>query len=126
LGQEHRHVQLAKISYKNAFFSHYCLRQLLEPELFYTAVDVSFKLLSKLLFFKLAPVELIVPGICEANIIWLQFHQAFPRLAQHSVYCISCLRKTQLNTLFSTIKIVDEAEIRTPGYLRQNLLLHDL
>jgi hypothetical protein len=86
LDQEHRHVLPAKTSYKNAFFSRNRFLQLLEPVLFYTAVDVSFWLLSKLLFSKLVPVELIVPGICEANVlIWLQFRQAFPRLAQRSV-----------------------------------------
>jgi hypothetical protein len=42
LGQEHRHVLPAKTSYKNAFFSGNRLLQLLEPVLFYTAVDVSF------------------------------------------------------------------------------------
>jgi hypothetical protein len=47
---------------------------------------IIFYLLWKLLFSTLVPVELIVPGIREANVlIWLEFRQAFPRLAQHSV-----------------------------------------
>jgi hypothetical protein len=79
-GQEHCHVLPAETSYKNAFFSRNRILQLLEPVL------VNFQLLSKLLFSKLVPVELIVPGIFEANVlIWLQFRQAFPRLAQRSV-----------------------------------------
>jgi hypothetical protein len=42
LGQEHRHVLPAKTSYKNVFFSLNRILQLLEPVLFYTAVDVNF------------------------------------------------------------------------------------
>jgi hypothetical protein len=63
-----------------------------------------------LLFLKPVSVELIMPGICKANVlILLQFHQAFPQLAQHSVCCI-CLKKDQVERIFFTnSKIVDEA-----------------
>jgi hypothetical protein len=42
LGQEHYHVLPAKTIYKNVLFSCNRLLQLLEPVLFYMAIDVSF------------------------------------------------------------------------------------
>lgn len=35
-----------------------------------------------------------------ARHIWLQCHQAFPWIAQHSLWCISCLRKTHFKAFF--------------------------
>jgi hypothetical protein len=56
-----------------------------------------------LLWLKPLPVEIIMSVICEVNfLIWL--HQAFPWLVHHSFYCISYLRKTDLNAIPSTIQ----------------------
>jgi hypothetical protein len=68
---------------------------------------------------------------CQANcikdlwgsvLIWLQFCKAFSRLKQHSVYCISCPRKTQFNTFFTNLKIADNTGTGTPGHLQWDLL----
>jgi hypothetical protein len=43
------------------------------------ATDITFLLLSMLLWLKPVPVEVTVPGIYEANVLnWLQIHQTFP------------------------------------------------
>jgi hypothetical protein len=78
--------------------------KLLELAQFSVAVNTTSHSLSvQLLWSKPVPVELTVSGIYEANIlIYLQF-QVLSRLAQHFIYCISCSRKTQLNTLFLSI-----------------------
>jgi hypothetical protein len=57
----------------------------------------------QLLWSKPVPLGLIrdLKGECSQL---TPFYQVFPRLAQHSVYCISCLRKIQLNALASPIE----------------------
>jgi hypothetical protein len=79
--------------------------QLLEYILFYMAVDVSFQPLSTLLFSKPVHVELIMPGICKANVlIWLQFYEAFSWLTQHFVLCISYVRRNQFKRFFDQFR----------------------
>jgi hypothetical protein len=56
-----------------------------------------------------------------------QFCCTFSQLSQYSAYCISCLRKTQLNAIASPIwKSLIKGGTQTPGYLQWNLILHGL
>jgi hypothetical protein len=63
-----------------------------------------------LLWLRSVPVEQIVLGTCEVNVvIWLQFLQAFPCLAQHCIVYLWPKKDPAEHTFFTYIKTTDEA-----------------